>query len=65
MNGARGIDLLLLHPLCPMLLCQELEMANGGYDVVAARQYFPALNKQQVFFDNAGGSQTLGDVVES
>ncbi|KAL9085932.1 MAG: hypothetical protein Q9159_004432 [Coniocarpon cinnabarinum] len=40
-------------------------MAVDTYDVAAARKHFPALNSSQVFFDNAGGSQTLGDVVDS
>lgn len=26
---------------------------------------FPALQQDQVFFDNAGGSQTLGTVIDS
>ncbi|KAK8138455.1 hypothetical protein PG984_001835 [Apiospora sp. TS-2023a] len=34
-------------------------------DVTAARSKFPALNQDQVYFDNAGGSQTLGTVVDS
>ncbi|KAK8114498.1 aminotransferase class-V [Apiospora kogelbergensis] len=35
------------------------------FDVSAARSKFPALSQDQVFFDNAGGSQTLGTVVDS
>ncbi|KAK7941124.1 PLP-dependent transferase [Apiospora aurea] len=35
------------------------------FDVTAARSKFPALSQDQVFFDNAGGSQTLGTVVDS
>lgn len=35
------------------------------FDVAAVRKHFPALDKQQVYFDNAGGSQILGEVVES
>ncbi|KAL7628700.1 hypothetical protein AAE478_000215 [Parahypoxylon ruwenzoriense] len=39
-------------------------MAN--FDVEAARAQFPALQQvDQVFLDNAGGSQTLGTVIES
>ncbi|KAJ4422664.1 hypothetical protein N0V82_002668 [Gnomoniopsis sp. IMI 355080] len=34
-------------------------------DVNALRSNFPALDKEQVFFDNAGGSQVLGTVVDS
>jgi selenocysteine lyase/cysteine desulfurase len=37
-----------------------------AFDVEAARKHFPALqNQKQVFFDNAGGSQTLGSVITS
>jgi len=35
------------------------------FDVQAARMHFPALDQSQVFFDNAGGSQVLGEVIES
>ncbi|KAJ5764633.1 hypothetical protein N7533_003314 [Penicillium manginii] len=35
------------------------------YDVEAARAQFPALQQEQVFMDNAGGSQVLGSVVDS
>ncbi|KAI1213872.1 PLP-dependent transferase [Annulohypoxylon truncatum] len=38
-------------------------MAN--FDVEAARSKFPALKEDQVFLDNAGGSQVLGSVVEA
>ncbi|KXH34090.1 aminotransferase class-V [Colletotrichum salicis] len=34
-------------------------------DIAAVRSKFPALGQDQVFFDNAGGSQTLGTVIES
>ncbi|KAK7437979.1 hypothetical protein CaCOL14_011378 [Colletotrichum acutatum] len=34
-------------------------------DISAVRSKFPALGQDQVFFDNAGGSQTLGTVIES
>jgi selenocysteine lyase/cysteine desulfurase len=35
-------------------------------DVQKVRANFPALSRQeQVFFDNAGGSQVLGTVVDS
>ncbi|KAK1688225.1 aminotransferase class-V [Colletotrichum godetiae] len=34
-------------------------------DIAAVRSKFPALDQDQVFFDNAGGSQTLGTVIES
>ncbi|KAL5118688.1 hypothetical protein ACEQ8H_003365 [Pleosporales sp. CAS-2024a] len=35
------------------------------FDVSKAREHFPALKQDQVFLDNAGGSQALGDVIES
>lgn len=35
------------------------------FNVTAARSKFPALTQDQIFFDNAGGSQTLGAVVDS
>lgn len=34
-------------------------------DIKAVRGGFPALAKEQVFFDNAGGSQVLGTVIDS
>lgn len=34
-------------------------------DVQKVRANFPALGQDQVFFDNAGGSQVLGSVVDS
>ncbi|CAI6309450.1 unnamed protein product [Periconia digitata] len=37
----------------------------SSFDVTTARQHFPALKQDQVFLDNAGGSQTLGDVIDS
>ena len=40
-----------------------VEMAS--FDVQAARRQFPALDQPQVFFDNAGGTQALGQVVQS
>lgn len=39
------------------------KMAN--FDVAAVRAAFPALNQDQVFLDNAGGSQTLGSVIDA
>ncbi|KAF2136101.1 uncharacterized protein K452DRAFT_292683 [Aplosporella prunicola CBS 121167] len=35
------------------------------FDIAAVRKKFPALDQEQVYFDNAGGSQTLGDVITS
>ncbi|KAI6711666.1 hypothetical protein JHW43_005811 [Diplocarpon mali] len=37
----------------------------SSFDVTTARSKFPALLQSQVFFDNAGGSQTLGTVIDS
>lgn len=34
-------------------------------DIQKVRANFPALDKEQVFFDNAGGSQVLGTVVDT
>jgi selenocysteine lyase/cysteine desulfurase len=38
---------------------------DSKFSIATAREHFPALNKPQVYFDNAGGSQTLGSVIES
>ncbi|KAI1188921.1 aminotransferase class-V [Nemania serpens] len=35
------------------------------FAIEAVRSQFPALAEDQVFFDNAGGSQTLGTVIEA
>ncbi|KAF2680484.1 PLP-dependent transferase [Lentithecium fluviatile CBS 122367] len=37
----------------------------GTFDIAKARERFPALQQDQVFLDNAGGSQALGDVVDA
>ncbi|KAF2968929.1 hypothetical protein GQX73_g4643 [Xylaria multiplex] len=37
----------------------------SDFDIEAVRAQFPALAGDQVFFDNAGGSQTLGTVIEA
>ncbi|KAK8159440.1 pyridoxal phosphate-dependent transferase [Phyllosticta citrichinensis] len=37
----------------------------SSFDVATVRDKFPALKQKQFFFDNAGGSQILGDVVDS
>ncbi|PYI02979.1 PLP-dependent transferase [Aspergillus sclerotiicarbonarius CBS 121057] len=36
-----------------------------AFDIAQARSRFPALNQEQVFLDNAGGSQVLDSVIES
>lgn len=35
------------------------------FDVESVRKHFPALHHQQVYFDNAGGSQVLQEVIDS
>jgi selenocysteine lyase/cysteine desulfurase len=35
------------------------------FDVESARKQFPALGSAQIYFDNAGGSQVLGEVIDS
>ena len=35
------------------------------FDVKAVRDHFPALKEDQVYFDNAGGSQVLKEVIDS
>lgn len=37
----------------------------ASLDMVEVRRSFPALRQDQVFLDNAGGSQTLGSVIDS
>ncbi len=37
----------------------------SDFDIETVRSQFPALSQGQVFFDNAGGSQTLGTVIEA
>ncbi|EME46188.1 hypothetical protein DOTSEDRAFT_86802 [Dothistroma septosporum NZE10] len=36
----------------------------AGLDITKIRSHFPALNQKQVFFDNAGGSQVLKEVID-
>ncbi|KAL8946751.1 MAG: hypothetical protein Q9222_006898, partial [Ikaeria aurantiellina] len=40
-------------------------IVDGHLDVDAVRSHFPALKQQQVFLDNAGGSQVLSDAINS
>jgi selenocysteine lyase/cysteine desulfurase len=35
------------------------------FDVSNVRNHFPALNSKQIYFDNAGGSQVLKEVIDS
>jgi len=34
-------------------------------DPTSLRKHFPALDKKQIYFDNAGGSQCLQEVIEA
>lgn len=36
----------------------------SSFDITATRKCFPALDRKQVYLDNAGGSQTLGTVID-
>ncbi|KAH7112812.1 pyridoxal phosphate-dependent transferase [Dendryphion nanum] len=38
---------------------------SGEFEIASAKQRFPALQQDQVFLDNAGGSQMLGDAIEA
>jgi selenocysteine lyase/cysteine desulfurase len=38
---------------------------TAAFDISKAREQFPALQQDQVFLDNAGGSQALGTVIDS
>jgi len=37
----------------------------ASFDVTALRKHFPALDKEQIYFDNAGGSQVLQEVIDA
>lgn len=37
----------------------------ASLEVSACRKEFPALQQEQIFFDNAGGSQVLRGVVDT
>lgn len=38
---------------------------TSHFDVHAVRKQFPALGSSEIYFDNAGGTQTLGEVIDS
>ncbi|KAL8734999.1 MAG: hypothetical protein Q9166_001124 [cf. Caloplaca sp. 2 TL-2023] len=40
-------------------------VVDGRLNLKAVRSHFPALKQQQVFLDNAGGSQVLSDAINS
>ncbi|KAJ4375864.1 hypothetical protein N0V83_001142 [Neocucurbitaria cava] len=48
----------------PNLLWSSLKNSMS-FEITKARERFPALQQDQVFLDNAGGSQALGDVINS
>lgn len=39
--------------------------SSADLDLDEVRGNFPALKNDQIFFDNAGGSQVLGSVIDS
>jgi hypothetical protein len=60
-NGRR----LLSRQIPPVFIYSQHHELNMPFDISKAREHFPALKQDQVFLDNAGGSQTLGEVIES
>lgn len=36
----------------------------SDFDIARVRSHFPALKGKQVYFDNAGGSQVLQEVID-
>jgi len=46
-------------------LLANIQISAMVFDVEEARKQFPGLKQPQVYFDNAGGSQTLGTVIKS
>ena len=42
-------------------------LTNGStpFFIKKAREAFPALKADQIFFDNAGGTQVLGSVIDA
>jgi hypothetical protein len=56
---------LLSSPLQVNLFSQQTLIVKMAFDVEACRANFPALKRDQVYLDNAGGSQTLGSVIDS
>lgn len=48
------------------LFCAYLQsLKKMTFTISDARAHFPALQQDQVFLDNAGGSQALGEVIDS
>ena len=46
-------------------LYTSIDKMTATFDISKAREQFPALQQDQVFLDNAGGSQALGSVIDS
>lgn len=44
---------------------KEIVNMTATFDISKARERFPALQQDQVFLDNAGGSQALDGVIDS
>jgi selenocysteine lyase/cysteine desulfurase len=38
---------------------------SSTFDITAVRNHFPALAGKQIYFDNAGGSQVLKEVIDA
>jgi hypothetical protein len=56
---------LLSRQIPPVFIYIQYCEFNMPFNISKAREHFPALKQDQVFLDNAGGSQTLGEVIES
>ncbi|KXT05255.1 hypothetical protein AC578_8382 [Pseudocercospora eumusae] len=44
---------------------QHTATAMSNFDIEKVRSHFPALGGKQIYFDNAGGSQVLREVIDS
>ena len=69
-NGSQPIVYKVWYIVFPIVNPLSRSRARGiiimsSFDITTTRDRFPALNQPQVFFDNAGGSQTLGTVIDS
>lgn len=65
------VDIDWRNPLSTLICSDDIrpqpraQIFTSAMDVQKVRANFPALSQDQVFFDNAGGSQVLGSVVDS
>lgn len=59
------INQILLKRSIKKSLPPKRSLSMTSFDITKARGQFPALNEPQIYFDNAGGSQTLGTVIDS